>query len=1616
MNSINGSQSFDIRLTNQQLRRDAQAAMAQFDRIGRQAVTQGQRIDAQFNAVGRGLQSAFSQGVAGAKSAIADLTKNILGISALMASGGFIKDIYSSVGQFNKEMKIVSTISEDVTNNMDSYKERVLDMCTELAIVPATAAQALYQINSAGHLGAAGMKVLEESAKAAIGGVTETAVAADAITTILNAYKMSADDAGAVSDKLFTTVRLGKTTMDELGRSIAYVAPLAATYKISIEEVLAAVAQLTKQGNSTQNAMTQISASITAVANELGDSAFQNGLLPALEEIEKRSNGSNLALKAQLSNIRAVRGALGLTKENAAETAQMVDEIRNSAGATEEACRKMNSLGGAEITKLKNNFIKELSGIASSGSGVMRDLAKSLNEAFDTGRMQEFLKILGLIIATYGVYRGLLMASVTLQNASTTALLNAEYAAWQQLLPAKQANANADVENAMAAGLITEAKGAEIIALREEIAMKIAVARQTAKQAAAEVAAAEAAVASAEARVAATSAKVAAAEREAEMWNRNMLAAQQNGIAEAEANAIKQLGIAVDGQQIAAKEANTAATEANSAAKRLSTAQARLAAANEEIETLTHQHNTVSQTVEATSTGVLASAKRVLTAVTAKLHAVLLANPYMAVAAAVVALGYGIYKLCTYTSEAEKAQKAMSEASASAGEAIAEEKRELDSLATKLKEAEKGSDKWREAKDRIVEKYGKYLSNLDEEITKTGSLASSYDTLTAAIRRSAVARALDEYDSNNVIDTNDLTASINTQLDKGFWFTDYKHKKSRVATSATLDQRVEIMKEVQDWLATGDETNLSSRTRTILNLNGDDNGSFLAQGRSKVRQKKKQKALRDEIARQHGFMSADEIDQAPTTPPTPPIEPPKPDWKPQGDDDKSKGKTQAELNAEARDAAQKQADLEAQQARERARAAADAQMQVDQAAIDAMNDGAEKRLAQTTLNHRKEEEVLQRQMEDEVVAEVGRQKAQFDAAEEAAAKAAAAAGNKHYAKGTFNPGALLNTHDADGNALLSADNLAGMDTGSVDTKPVEEIMDRYAQIITDKRAQINREQRQAETDAMNEYLAEYAQGLEKRNAIIAVAQREMEQAETEGERMSIAAQLEKDLSDFDIEANKKTAAVSRLFEDMADKTVADLRRIHEQGQKALKFLTDGKWNAATGLELGITEETFNIWSKSPEELERIRKALMELKGEIDGTESGFQKLSKGLKDIFSAGNDPKKLQKALGQIAEGMQAVSQVAGFLQGSLTQLGEAFGSGVFGSIAEGIGTAMDVMNGAMQGAQAGAMFGPWGAAAGAAIGLVSSLGSALAKLHDARHERKIQKLQDQVETLEDSYDRLGKAVEKAYSSDASKLIEQQNQVLRQKRLLIQQQIAEEREKKNVDKDRIKDWEKQIREIDDLIAENKEKAIDAIFGEDVQSAIDNFAEAYESMFDGGTSRAKASKDLVKQMIKNMIVEAMKADISGPMERLRDMMLGFWSDNVITQREQEQLNKYADGLMSDLENKYGWADGYFNGSYSQSASSGGYQTLSEDTGQELNGRFAALVEAGEAIRVTTADINEQLQAIAARSAATASAVDEIRGMALIAIDYLSTISKHTASLPEMNKRLENIEKNTERI
>jgi len=350
-----------------------------------------------------------------------------IGISAATAFAKAAKNSYDFEKEFKSNMSEVSTISEEITNNMAGYMNQVIELTKDIPVSAPEAAKALYQIVSAGHDGAEGMKILEVSAKSAIAGITDTTTAADAITTIINAYKMSADKAALVSDQLFTTAKLGKTTFGELGQSIAQAAPIAAAYGVEIDQVLAAIASLTKQGTPTAQAMTQIRSAIIGVSKVLGDGAFNGRTFQeALQLVATKANGSESKLRELVPDVEAVNGVLGMTGINAKMAASDLSELQKSSGATENAFKKMQEETDNQLKLLSNNIHAALRPMGQAILKEVSDLAKSFNEAFDNGDVESALQQIGnmakFATEAFISYKTIVVLATVAQNMHTRSI------------------------------------------------------------------------------------------------------------------------------------------------------------------------------------------------------------------------------------------------------------------------------------------------------------------------------------------------------------------------------------------------------------------------------------------------------------------------------------------------------------------------------------------------------------------------------------------------------------------------------------------------------------------------------------------------------------------------------------------------------------------------------------------------------------------------------------------------------------------------------------------------------------------------------------------------------------------------------------------------------------------------------------------------------------------------------------------------------------------------------------------------------------------------------------------------------------------------------------------
>ena len=224
---------------------------------------------------------------------------------------------------------------------------------------------ATYQAISAGIDPDKSTSFLKVAGKAARAGVADLTTSVDALTSALNAYSEESDQATNYSDAMFTAIRLGKTTFQELAPVMGPVLPLAASMGTEFNEVTAAVAALTAMGNPTSIAVTQVRAALVALSKDtqarsmfesvtgMSYQEFQAGggtIQEALKMIVDEAERTGVSVPEAFGRIEGANAALALSSEKGSDTFKRA--MSDTEGATEEAARKIEETTGQMVNEL----------------------------------------------------------------------------------------------------------------------------------------------------------------------------------------------------------------------------------------------------------------------------------------------------------------------------------------------------------------------------------------------------------------------------------------------------------------------------------------------------------------------------------------------------------------------------------------------------------------------------------------------------------------------------------------------------------------------------------------------------------------------------------------------------------------------------------------------------------------------------------------------------------------------------------------------------------------------------------------------------------------------------------------------------------------------------------------------------------------------------------------------------------------------------------------------------------------------------------------------------------------------------------------------------------------
>ena len=386
------------------------------------------------------------------------LVGTLIKVLAAAGIGKALQSAFKSGSQFETAVAKVATIADTGSVSIGTLRNQITAMSGETGVAAGDIAEAAYQAISAGQKTENAVAFAGQATKLAAAGFTSSASAVDILTTALNAYGMSADAAGHVSDVLLTTQNLGKTSVDELASSMGRVIPLASAYGVSIENLSSVLAVLTANGIATAEASTYAK----SMLNELGSTgsnvakvlkaqtgqsfadlmASGKSLGDVLQVLYDSVDGDSTRFNGLWSSVEAGTAALSLASSGAGRFNEVLGKMQADSKLTESAYETMTDTMAHKMDTLKTNaqnlgiaLFDAVGGKLGEGVSLASGYLQALTQGFQSGGLAGLAESLG------GIFTDLFMNVLPTVTQSGTELLNGLAAGMAQGVPALLAQA-----------------------------------------------------------------------------------------------------------------------------------------------------------------------------------------------------------------------------------------------------------------------------------------------------------------------------------------------------------------------------------------------------------------------------------------------------------------------------------------------------------------------------------------------------------------------------------------------------------------------------------------------------------------------------------------------------------------------------------------------------------------------------------------------------------------------------------------------------------------------------------------------------------------------------------------------------------------------------------------------------------------------------------------------------------------------------------------------------------------------------------------------------------------------------------------------------------------------
>lgn len=882
-----------------------------------------------------------------------------------------------------------------------------------------------------------------------------------------------------------------------------------------------------------------------------------------------------------------------------------------------------------------------------------------------------------------------------------------------------------------------------------------------------------------------------------------------------------------------------------------------------------------------------------------------------------------------------------------------------------------------DAADELQRKYPQYFGNLSNEAILAGNASTAYKSLTDNILKAAQARSAMKIIEDNYNKIYQLQKAINADTN---WTNRNREKTKEGTASVTAVVGSSVTGYTQTGEVLTEEAMEYNRRKKALKENREAVNALKAANDALV----KSIDVSAFVANNGSPLGTEDIDSL-------------------------------------TDQQNKIAELMDKQALEQKRSAEDMQMKIDEARIKAMDEGSKKTIAEIEFNFEKEMQAIDRQKEDLLRKKIDDARSIWEA----------------------NPENKGKTFDATGISLSDSENQGFNEMYKIQIAAFEKNLKEYQSL---------------QKDAWNEYYIEYGKYQEKRMAIMEKYDKQIAKAEEgSAEKATLTAQRKKELDDLDKDLLDSSELWSKFFTDFSNRSSSSIRSIIEDIQELINYM-----NGVEGAQIPDifknnekTVKAINDAMSNPAALSKfianLETSIKKFKKMLDEN-NPFKQITEGFKTKDSEG------------ISKGFQGIASAAKELTGILEELGVESDS-TAGKVTSVLGnTASYAATGASVGGPWGAII---GGAIGMATGLVGVLGADYSAYNKMKEEYAslidvwdilISKKKEYVNISygdearkagEEAIDLIGKKLQSNIELGIERLNSgasvgshsigvrirksMSNEGWRQWDEFAQSigidpdaiggrltglfsLTAEQLSKLQEDAptfwakldDDVKGYLQDIIDCNEEIENMKEQLKETMTGVSFDSFYDNFVSTLSDMDKDSKDFADDFENYLKNAIlSNLIankyrnkIEALYNDWANKSDSNGDGIFDLTSSEADElRRAQRELAEEMIAERDAMAEVFGWT----SSASSQESSKKGFATMSQDSADELNGRFTALQIAGEEIKnqnqlqtMSILELKAGMLTISANSSGIKDIASETRDLIRLSYEAITDIRDNT--------------------